>query len=76
MIHAIEKGNNNSVHKAYIPIKEFKDKFFPSKLWQKDSNQQKVHIDSDTKSQRSETISNTESMPIDNILQGQKISDI
>ena len=60
---------------AYIPLREFKDKFLPSLGWQRDNV---VHVE--TKSTKEDgasvSMSKTESMDISQIMQGKQMGDV
>lgn len=68
---------SQSVLDAYIPLIDFKDKFYPGVHWQR-----QTHLGSSTSSIGSRSMassaleSKTESMHIDNVLAGKKYEDV
>lgn len=60
---------------AYIPLREFKDKFLPPMGWQRD-NVVAVETKSTKEDGASVSVSKTESMDISQIMQGKQIGDV
>ena len=79
--HSVEppkQGASSGGTEPYIPIRDFKDKFLPALGWKSDLEKGldgKSHK-SGASGARTDSASRTESMAIDQIMEGKRASDI
>jgi len=60
----------------YIPVRDFKDRFLPSLKWSRDTAMKDLATSQRTRSEKSGSESQTESMQIDDVLAGKRPVDV